>query len=751
MLGLLAEAALRAMALGAFAWLGLKVMRVHHPRLQMTAWTVVLVISLAMPILVPWMQVSIQTPPAPPSTVKITWTDLPGITTDMRQRPERVGIAARTETITTAPSRGDKRQWWPIALYLVVSGTLLLRLLLGLTLMWRVVRASRPLRSQWADVDVRVSEVVTVPVTFASIILMPVGYKAWSPRKLEAALLHEKSHVCQRDFYVLLLASINRAVFWFSPFAWWLSVRLEELAEAVSDDAAIAGLGGDRDGYADILAAMAATRQRLPAGLAMAHPRTVHRRVIRIRAESSVPRQIGYRPRLGVALALIPLATLSAVSVAPGHTPALPSPAVLLEPHGESASDHDVKGLDRYVGQYQIGIGSVLEITRRGDRLFEKWSGQPTLELTRTGADEFVNTEGRARVSFAGDDDGAASQVTFWEPDLNGLIGTRVDAATAAELAAMSQRRNAIAPERFRDQKAIPGGDALLARTIEALRGDALNEQDLAGHLPDKLRRQLPMLQRSLSALGAVKQIDFLGVGPGGYDIYRAKFVQGQAGFRLFPAPDGRLEDVNFEPFGDGRPGGMVSCTEELTNIVSSAVPIRLTLINRSGDEVQLFWLSPTGERVPYGTIENDASLLIWSPVDRPFVIADTTGQCRNILLPGETTRVHVIEPMNAPAALRATPLPGSREALARHIEAVRRGAPDFDQMTPEAAAKMRLNLAQHQDLLTRLGALEELQFRGVIPGGTDLYTAKFANGSVTWQIGMLADGRIGSVGPGPR
>ena len=69
----------------------------------------------------------------------------------------------------------------------------------------------------------------------------------------------------------------------------------------------------------------------------------------------------------------------------------------------------------------------------------------------------------------------------------------------------------------------------------------------------------------------------------------------------------------------------------------------------------------------------------------------------------------------------------------------------------PEAAAKMHLNLSQHQDLLTRLGALEELQFRGVIPGGTDLYTAKFANGSVTWQIGMLADGRIGTVGPGPK
>jgi hypothetical protein len=64
-------------------------------------------------------------------------------------------------------------------------------------------------------------------------------------------------------------------VFWFSPFAWWLFIRLGELAEAVSDDAAIAGLDGDRDGYADVLVEMAAAPQRLPAGIAMAHPRTV--------------------------------------------------------------------------------------------------------------------------------------------------------------------------------------------------------------------------------------------------------------------------------------------------------------------------------------------------------------------------------------------------------------------------------------------------------------------------------------------
>jgi hypothetical protein len=70
--------------------------------------------------------------------------------------------------------------------------------------------------------------------------------------------------------------------------------------------------------------------------------------------------------------------------------------------------------------------------------------------------------------------------------------------------------------------------------------------------------------------------------------------------------------------------------------------------------------------------------------------------------------------------------------------------------MTPEVAAETRLYLLSQQALLAKLGTLQELAFRGVSLAGNDLYTAKFANGSVTWQIGLLDGGRIGAVAPGP-
>jgi hypothetical protein len=51
MLALLLESALRLLALGGVVWLGLKLLRVRNPHAQMTAWTVVLLASLSMPVL----------------------------------------------------------------------------------------------------------------------------------------------------------------------------------------------------------------------------------------------------------------------------------------------------------------------------------------------------------------------------------------------------------------------------------------------------------------------------------------------------------------------------------------------------------------------------------------------------------------------------------------------------------------------------------------------------------------------------
>src|SRR5258708_6965349 len=156
------------------------------------------------------------------------------------------------------------------------------------------------------------------------------------------------------------------------------------------------------------------------------------------------------------------------------------------------------------------------------------------LELTQTGEHEFGNAPAQAHVSFASfiKDSGIAYEVTLREPGIGHVGGTGVDAATAAEIEATFQRRDATRPDRFRDQTPMPGGEAMLARTIEALRGDALNDLDMTGRLSGKLRGQLSMFHRSLPTLGAVERIVFRGVGPGGFDVYTLQFPTGQVGLR---------------------------------------------------------------------------------------------------------------------------------------------------------------------------------------------------------------------------
>ena len=57
--------------------------------------------------------------------------------------------------------------------------------------------------------------------------------------KLDAVIAHEVSHVVRRDALTQRLSLLHRAIFWFSPLAWWLDRHLAELAEQASDEAAL--------------------------------------------------------------------------------------------------------------------------------------------------------------------------------------------------------------------------------------------------------------------------------------------------------------------------------------------------------------------------------------------------------------------------------------------------------------------------------------------------------------------------------
>jgi CubicO group peptidase (beta-lactamase class C family) len=93
------------------------------------------------------------------------------------------------------------------------------------------------------------------------------------------------------------------------------------------------------------------------------------------------------------------------------------------------------------------------------------------------------------------------------------------------------------------------------------------------------------------------------------------------------------------------------------------------------------------------------------------------------------------------------TQAPGSEAALRRDIEELRLGQPKYELMSPALADTTRQQLPQLKAILAELGAVQSVTFKGVGPGGADIYEVKFEHGSTEWRIMLESDGKIASVG----
>jgi beta-lactamase regulating signal transducer with metallopeptidase domain len=166
-------------------------------------------------------------------------------------------------------SRGQIAGAIALGIYFLVALMLLARLFVGMWFSRRLARAANHIndrealrllrfRACIAGIEApRLKEcaALRVPATvgvWRAAILLPLNWRAWTAEQLDAILAHELSHVARRDALTQLLSLVHRAIFWFSPLAWWLDRELTELAEQASDEAALAG-GADRTRYAETL------------------------------------------------------------------------------------------------------------------------------------------------------------------------------------------------------------------------------------------------------------------------------------------------------------------------------------------------------------------------------------------------------------------------------------------------------------------------------------------------------------------
>ena len=201
-----------------------------------------------------------------------------------------------------------------------------MRLAVGMVLTLRLRAEAVPLRTDWtAGRDVRISARLPAPVTVGATTLLPAEHWSWTEKKRATVLAHESAHVARGDYHVQLVAGVHRALFWFSPLAWWLHDKLAELAS----DAEAATVLEQRSSYAAILLDFAA-RPRLPgiAAVGMARRETVDRRIDRILGTALLPVRLPRRATWSITAAVALLAAASAASLAQGPVVQMPLPPV---------------------------------------------------------------------------------------------------------------------------------------------------------------------------------------------------------------------------------------------------------------------------------------------------------------------------------------------------------------------------------------------------------------------------------------
>ena len=348
---LLVESSLRPFVIAAAAGIAILALRVRSTTAQLNLWTLVMASALAMPLLVAMPIARVPVPVLPAS-----WQVSP----DVGVAPRAVPAAARSSAVSThvamptgEPAAAASSSWSVAAvltaLYAAGAVFLIVRALLGWFMVVRLERSANAIDHAGArdrfELHARrlglrrkprlaAHDRLFVPIStsvWRPTIILPPDWHRWTAVKFDAVVIHELSHVARHDALIRRASSVYRAIFWFSPLAWWLHHRIASLSERASDEAAL-GHGVDPATYAATLLDFFRMpgRPRLASWhVAMARGRGAERRVEWILDwEAPMTRNVKSTMVL-LGLLLVP-AVLTAAMAKPVAIPA--SPAVRVAP-----------------------------------------------------------------------------------------------------------------------------------------------------------------------------------------------------------------------------------------------------------------------------------------------------------------------------------------------------------------------------------------------------------------------------------
>ena len=138
----------------------------------------------------------------------------------------------------------------------------------------------------------------------------------------------------------------------------------------------------------------------------------------------------------------------------------------------------DATTLDGYVGFYKLNDNAVFTVTRDGNQLLTRLTGQRAVPVYAQDKTEFFSKVVDAQITFVTDANGGATSLMLHQGGRN-IPMQRVDAATAQQIAARTD-------EKVKSQSATPGTEAALRRLVDGIIGRQT-----------QLRRNEPRIGRS--------------------------------------------------------------------------------------------------------------------------------------------------------------------------------------------------------------------------------------------------------------
>ena len=88
-------------------------------------------------------------------------------------------------------------------------------------------------------------------------------------------------------------------------------------------------------------------------------------------------------------------------------------------------------------------------------------------------------------------------------------------------------------------------------------------------------------------------------------------------------------------------------------------------------------------------------------------------------------------------------PDPGGEALIRRTIEALRQGAPNYDQMGPQMAQATRTHIPGLQKVMGDMGTVNAVTLLEAEPEGLDRYRVSFQNGTAEWDVRVNSNGSL--------